>query len=78
MLEILDTWLRTAAERIHDQAPRLTELDQAIGDGDHGINMDRGFKAVVAGSRLARGRPDRRRRPIRRPRPSSCGSSGGR
>ena len=48
MLEILETWLRTAAERIHDQAPRLTELDQAIGDGDHGINMDRGFKAVVA------------------------------
>ena len=48
MLEILDTWLRTAAERIHDAAPRLTELDQAIGDGDHGINMDRGFKAIVA------------------------------
>jgi dihydroxyacetone kinase-like protein len=48
MLETLETWLRTAAERIHDQAPRLTELDQAIGDGDHGINMDRGFKAVVA------------------------------
>ncbi len=48
MLEILDTWLRTAAERIHDAAPRLTSLDQAIGDGDHGINMDRGFKAIVA------------------------------
>jgi dihydroxyacetone kinase-like protein len=48
MLEILDPWLRTAAERIHDQAPHLTELDQAIGDGDHGINMDRGFKAIVA------------------------------
>jgi phosphoenolpyruvate---glycerone phosphotransferase subunit DhaL len=47
MLEILDTWLRTAAERIHAEAPRLTELDQAIGDGDHGINMDRGFKAIV-------------------------------
>jgi len=48
MLEILDTWLRTAAERLHDEAPHLTSLDQAIGDGDHGINMDRGFKAVVA------------------------------
>ena len=48
MLELLDTWLRTAAERIHEAAPRLTELDQAIGDGDHGINMDRGFKAIVA------------------------------
>src|SRR6478672_11010715 len=48
MLEILDTWLRTAAERIHAESPRLTELDQAIGDGDHGTNMDRGFKAIVA------------------------------
>jgi len=48
MHEILDTWLRTAAGRIHDAAPRLTELDQAIGDGDHGTNMDRGFKAIVA------------------------------
>src|SRR6202011_4953548 len=26
----------------------LTQLDQAIGDGDHGINMDRGFTAIVA------------------------------
>jgi dihydroxyacetone kinase-like protein len=26
----------------------LTQLDQAIGDGDHGINMDRGFSAIVA------------------------------
>ena len=26
----------------------LTELDQAIGDGDHGINMARGFEAVIA------------------------------
>jgi dihydroxyacetone kinase-like protein len=48
MLETLETWLRTAAERVHDAAPRLTALDQAIGDGDHGINMDRGFKAIVA------------------------------
>jgi phosphoenolpyruvate---glycerone phosphotransferase subunit DhaL len=43
-----DTWLRLAAERLHDQAPNLTHLDQAIGDGDHGINMDRGFTAVLA------------------------------
>jgi phosphoenolpyruvate---glycerone phosphotransferase subunit DhaL len=28
-------------------ADELTELDQAIGDGDHGINMDRGFTAVL-------------------------------
>ncbi len=29
-------------------ADELTELDQAIGDGDHGINMKRGFEAVRA------------------------------
>jgi len=48
MLHALEAWLRTAATRIHEQAPTLTALDQAIGDGDHGINMDRGFTAIVA------------------------------
>jgi phosphoenolpyruvate---glycerone phosphotransferase subunit DhaL len=43
----LDAWLRLAADRLHDQASTLTQLDQAIGDGDHGINMDRGFSAIV-------------------------------
>ena len=43
-----DAWLRLSAERFHDQATTLTQLDQAIGDGDHGINMDRGFTAIVA------------------------------
>jgi dihydroxyacetone kinase-like protein len=43
-----DAWLRLSAERLHDQAATLTRLDQAIGDGDHGINMDRGFTAIVA------------------------------
>jgi len=47
MLHALEAWLRTAAARIHEQAPALTALDQAIGDGDHGINMDRGFSAIV-------------------------------
>jgi phosphoenolpyruvate---glycerone phosphotransferase subunit DhaL len=41
-------WLRAAAERVHAEAPSLTALDQAIGDGDHGINLDRGFGAIVA------------------------------
>jgi dihydroxyacetone kinase-like protein len=44
----LVAWLRAAAERIHAEAPALTALDQAIGDGDHGVNMDRGFSAIVA------------------------------
>jgi len=48
MLEAIETWLRTAAARVHEQAPSLTALDQAIGDGDHGINLDRGFAAIVA------------------------------
>ncbi len=47
-LQQADAWLRLIAERVHEQAAVLTQLDQAIGDGDHGINMDRGFTAVVA------------------------------
>lgn len=34
-------------DAIHERADQLTSLDQAIGDGDHGINMTRGFDAVV-------------------------------
>ena len=30
-------------------AEELTRLDQAIGDGDHGLNMKRGFEAVQIG-----------------------------
>jgi phosphoenolpyruvate---glycerone phosphotransferase subunit DhaL len=41
-------WLRALAERVHEQAGHLTELDAAIGDADHGSNLDRGFKAAVA------------------------------
>jgi dihydroxyacetone kinase-like protein len=47
MLQAIEAWLRATAVRIHEQAPVLTALDQAIGDGDHGINLDRGFGAVV-------------------------------
>ena len=47
-LQQADAWLRLAAQRLHDQTTTLTQLDQAIGDGDHGINMDRGFSAIVA------------------------------
>jgi dihydroxyacetone kinase-like protein len=39
-------WLLLSAERIGRDAARLTALDAAIGDGDHGINLDRGFTAV--------------------------------
>jgi dihydroxyacetone kinase-like protein len=40
-------WLRLVADRVHEEAPTLTALDQAIGDGDHGTNLDRGFSAVL-------------------------------
>jgi dihydroxyacetone kinase-like protein len=36
------------ARSMVDHAEELTELDQAIGDGDHGLNMKRGFEAVLA------------------------------
>jgi hypothetical protein len=38
----------TVAQRVIASADELTDLDRAIGDGDHGINMRRGFEAVVA------------------------------
>jgi dihydroxyacetone kinase-like protein len=41
------SWLRDVAGSLHDNAAYLTELDSAIGDADHGANMDRGFQAVV-------------------------------
>ena len=44
----LEAWLRLSATRLHEQSAALTALDQAIGDGDHGTNMDRGFGAIVA------------------------------
>ncbi len=47
MEELLVRWLRLAAARVADDRERLTDLDAAIGDGDHGINLDRGFREVV-------------------------------
>ncbi|ROS39734.1 dihydroxyacetone kinase subunit DhaL [Amycolatopsis thermoflava] len=40
--------LRGAAAVIAEHRAELIELDRAIGDGDHGENMNRGFQAVVA------------------------------
>ncbi|GLW65718.1 dihydroxyacetone kinase subunit L [Actinomadura rubrobrunea] len=40
-------WVRRAAEKIEAEAERLSRLDAAIGDGDHGHNLDRGFAAAV-------------------------------
>jgi dihydroxyacetone kinase-like protein len=48
---ILDTggtraWLERLAGAISEHAEELTRLDAAIGDADHGANLDRGFRAV--------------------------------
>lgn len=40
-------WIRRYAGVIAENKQYLTELDAAIGDADHGINMDRGFQAVL-------------------------------
>jgi phosphoenolpyruvate---glycerone phosphotransferase subunit DhaL len=40
--------VRAVAAAIERHADELTTLDQAIGDGDHGLNMKRGFEAVLA------------------------------
>ena len=45
---MLTTWIRDFAGTIDRNAAYLTELDAAIGDADHGINMHRGMAAVLA------------------------------
>lgn len=40
-------WINQAAAVLHENRDYLTQLDSPIGDADHGINMDRGFKAVA-------------------------------
>jgi phosphoenolpyruvate---glycerone phosphotransferase subunit DhaL len=45
--ETLKSLVKAAAEQVIASAPELTALDQAIGDGDHGANMKRGFEAVL-------------------------------
>ncbi len=42
------TWLTCYRQVLKDNKDYLTDLDSAIGDADHGANMDRGFNAVLA------------------------------
>jgi phosphoenolpyruvate---glycerone phosphotransferase subunit DhaL len=44
----LGRWIREFARVVSEQKGLLTELDSAIGDADHGANLDRGLTAVVA------------------------------
>lgn len=47
-LDQLQRWVLEFASAIEESKDHLTRLDSAIGDADHGINMDRGMKAVTA------------------------------
>ncbi len=40
-------WIKTCAGVLAENREYLTQLDAAIGDADHGANMDRGFRAVM-------------------------------
>ena len=44
----LTAWVQEFARLVHEQRDALTELDAAIGDADHGTNLDRGLAAAVA------------------------------
>lgn len=44
---LADAWVRAIAAAVEKEQARLTELDSAIGDGDHGSNLQRGFAAAV-------------------------------
>ena len=46
-------WIELAAVDVAQQRDYLVDLDRAIGDGDHGENMDRGFTAAVSALREA-------------------------
>ncbi|MFI6051951.1 dihydroxyacetone kinase subunit DhaL [Streptomyces violascens] len=41
-------WMTATAAAVDREAARLTDLDSAIGDADHGANLQRGFTAVTA------------------------------
>jgi phosphoenolpyruvate---glycerone phosphotransferase subunit DhaL len=56
----IQSWMRAAAEDVSAHRDYLTQLDAAIGDADHGTNMDRGFTAALA----ALGAPEGQGEPV--------------
>ena len=46
--DVFRAWITVAARTVEEQRDHLTQLDAAIGDADHGINLARGFTAVLA------------------------------
>ncbi|APT14840.1 dihydroxyacetone kinase subunit DhaL [Lactobacillus jensenii] len=51
-LDVYEKWLRLFAKKVESNKLYLSELDAAIGDGDHGNNMARGVSAVEEGFNL--------------------------
>ena len=47
-VQALQRWVREFAQLVEENTDHLTQLDAAIGDADHGTNMDRGLSAVTA------------------------------
>jgi phosphoenolpyruvate---glycerone phosphotransferase subunit DhaL len=47
-VNVFRSWITSAAGVIETNRDHLTQLDAAIGDADHGINLSRGFTAVLA------------------------------
>ena len=46
--DVFQAWIAVAARAVEEQRDHLTQLDAAIGDADHGINLSRGFTAVLS------------------------------
>ncbi len=55
--ELLHRLILAVADQVIAHADELTELDQAVGDGDHGFNMKRGFEAVRADAEATAEKP---------------------
>ena len=55
--ELIRTLIERSSAVIRDHSEELTVLDQAIGDGDHGLNMKRGFDAIAETSDALAGLP---------------------
>jgi dihydroxyacetone kinase-like protein len=53
----ITSWMREIETSVRAERDRLVQLDSAIGDGDHGTNMARGFEAVVQALGLDNGSP---------------------
>ncbi|MDV3129521.1 dihydroxyacetone kinase subunit DhaL [Mycobacterium sp. 21AC1] len=45
--DLMAIWMSATADLLAEACPRLTELDAAVGDADHGVNMESGFRAIA-------------------------------